>query len=364
MRLKRNEVRSEMAERVLLKNNEVIAESAIRAGCRCFFGYPITPQNEITEYFAKRLPEEGGVFIQSESEIAAINMVAGASSGGVRAMTSTSSPGMSLMAEGISFMATAELPGVIVNISRAGPGDGDIKGSQGDYFQATKGHGHGDYRVLVLAPNSGKEITELTALAFDLADKYRTPVILLGDGYLGQMIEPVILLERIDLSSENNEKKWALTGAAGRKPNQVKSCSFTPKEAEAVSLRLQKKFRQMTECEQRCEVTLIEDAQVGIVAFGIVSRIARSVVQMAREKGLKVGLIRPISLWPFPSRAFDRLPKTIQSLFVVEMNAGQMLEDVRLEFECKGEVYFHGRVGGMIPSTKDILGKIEEIYHQ
>lgn len=353
-----------MVEKVLLKNNEVIAEAAIRAGCRFFSGYPITPQNEIPEYLAKRLPEEGGVFIQSESEVAAINMLAGASSAGIRAMTSTSSPGMSLMAEGISFMATAELPALIVNISRAGPGDGDIKGSQGDYFQATKGHGHGDYRVIVLAPCSGREVAELTFLAFDLADRYRSPVILLGDGYIGQMIEPVILPERVELPSLNKKKKWALTGAMNRRANQIKTCSFTPEEAEAVGLRLQKKFKLIAKREKRCETYLIEDADVAIVAFGIVSRIVKSVVNMAREKGLRVGLIRPVTLWPFPNVVFEDLPATIQNLLVVELNAGQMVEDVRLAFECRGNVFFHGRVGGMLPSTKDIFTEIEKIHDE
>lgn len=351
-----------MSSKVLLKNNEVLAEAAIRAGCRFFFGYPITPQNEIPEYLARRLPEEGGTFVQSESEIAAINMLAGASSGGARAMTSTSSPGMSLMAEGLSFMATAELPGVIVNISRAGPGDGDIKGSQGDYFQATKGHGHGDYRVIVLAPSSGQEIVELTGLAFDLADTYRSPVILLGDGYLGQMMEPVTLPEKLDVRSAISPKEWALTGARGGRVHQVKTCSFTPEEAEAVSLRLQRKFERIAAVEERCETLLIEDARVAIVAFGLVSRIAKSVLKTAREKGWRVGLIRPITLWPFPKTTFAHLPATIRNLLVVELNAGQMVEDVKLAFWDRGKVFFHGRVGGMLPSTKDILREIEKIH--
>ena len=350
-----------MTQKILLKSNALIAEAAIRAGCRFFCGYPITPQSEISEYFADRLPQEGGVFIQAESEIAAINMLAGASSGGVRAMTSTSSPGMSLMAEGISFMATAELPAVIVNISRAGPGDGDIKGSQGDYFQATKGHGHGDYRVIVLAPSSAMEYAELTVAAFDLSDRYLSPVVLLGDGYLGQMMEPVIMPARIEPASLQNSKKWALTGAKRRGANQIKTCSFTPAEAEAVSLRLQKKFKIIERKEQRCEKYFLEDAQVALVAFGIVARIAKAVVDKARAKGLPLGLIRPITLWPFPKRDFEQLPAGLRSLLVVELNAGQMLEDVRLVFECRGKVFFHGRFGGMLPSTRDILREVEKI---
>jgi 2-oxoglutarate ferredoxin oxidoreductase subunit alpha len=347
-----------MEKPVLMKNNEVLAESAIRAGCRFFFGYPITPQNEITEYFAKRLSEEGGVFLQSESELAGINMVAGCASTGARVLISSSGPGLSLMQEGLSYMACAELPCVVVDVMRAGPGDGDIKGTQGDYFQATRGGGHGDYSLVVLAPASGREIPHIVSKAFHLSRKYRTPVLLLIDGYLGQMIEPVVLPPKA--KTEKTNLPWTLTGCKGRKPRTIKTYSNSVEECEAINLHLQGKYAAIRNAEQRAELFNTEDAEFIIVAFGIASRIARTAVKFARAKGLKVGLIRPITLWPFPEKTFTLLLPQTKAFFVIEQNSGQMVQDVKLAVNGRVPVYFYGRLGGTAPSTKEILAKLNK----
>ena len=343
-----------MKEQILMKGNEAIGEGMILAGCRHYFGYPITPQTEIPEYLAKRLPEIGGVFIQAESEIAAINMVYGAAASGKRTMTSSSSPGISLKQEGISSMAAAELPCVIVNIGRGGPGVGTIQGSQADYFQSTKGGGHGDYRLLVLAPNSVQELLDFTILAFDRADHYRMPVLILGDGVTGQMMEPVTLPDPIDLD-ELPQKPWACNGCKGRAANMVTSLYLQSALCEAHNKELQAKYAQVSANETRWEEISTQDADVVIVAYGISSRIALTVVQKARAEGIKVGLLRPITLWPFPSAALRELAKKGKDFLVVEQSSGQMVEDVRLAVGDAAHVAFYGRMGGILPAPKEIM---------
>ena len=345
-----------MAKKVLMCGNEALAEAAIIAGCRFYAGYPITPQNEIPAYMSKRMPEAGGVFIQSESELAAINMVFGSSLTGTRAMTSSSSPGISLKQEGISYLAACELPALIVNIMRGGPGLGNIGPSQSDYFQAVKGGGHGDYRLIVIAPASVQEMADLTMLSFDLADKYRMPVMILGDGILGQMMEPVEFKADTKLKIK---KDWILDGCKGRKPRIIKSLILSESELEKFNLKLQKKYNEIKDKEQRCEVLYGEDSEIMIVAYGTPSRIARSVVENLRRKGKKIGMIRPITLWPFPERAFKKLAKTVKSFLVVEMSCGQMIEDVKLAIDCARPVHFYGRTGGEIPSEDEIVKEIE-----
>jgi 2-oxoglutarate ferredoxin oxidoreductase subunit alpha len=347
-----------MSEKVLMKGNEAIAESAIRSGCRHFFGYPITPQTELSAYMAKKMPKVDGVFLQAESEIAAINMVYGAASAGVRAMTSSSSPGISLKSEGISYIAAADLPCVIVNIVRGGPGLGGIQPAQSDYFQATRGGGHGDYHLLVLAPNSVQEMVSLTADAFNLADEYRMPVMILGDGTLGQMMEPV------DFDCVGApvyaEKPWAVTGTENsREPNVVKTLSLKPEELEQSVLERQKKYDVVTENEQRYEAHDVEDADIIISSYGITSRVVETAAVQLREEGYKIGIIRPITLWPFPKHIFDQVnPKAFLS---VEMSMGQMVEDIQLATQCKAPVYFYGRTGGIIPSPEEVKQKVREI---
>ncbi len=338
--------------------NEALAEAAIIAGCRFYAGYPITPQNEIPAYMSKRMPEAGGVFIQSESELAAINMVFGSSLTGTRAMTSSSSPGISLKQEGISYLAACELPAIIVNIMRGGPGLGNIGPSQSDYFQAVKGGGHGDYHQIVIAPASVQEIADLTMLSFDLADKYRTPVMILGDGILGQMMEPV------EFKAETKpeiKKDWILDGCKGRKPRIIKSLILSDGELEKFNLKLQKKYNQIKDIEQRCEVLYGDDSEITLVAYGTPSRICRSVVEKLRKKGKSIGMIRPITLWPFPERAFKELAKNVKSFLVVEMSCGQMIEDVKLAIDCARPVHFYGRTGGEIPGEDEIIKEIEHI---
>lgn len=348
-----------MSEKVLMKGNEAIAEAAVAVGCRHYFGYPITPQTEIPEYMAKRMPQVGGVFLQAESEIAAINMVYGAAGAGARVMTSSSSPGISLKQEGISYIAGAELPCLIVNIMRGGPGLGGIQPAQGDYFQATKGGGHGDYHNIVLAPNSVQEMVDFTMLGFDLADKYRNPVMLLGDGVLGQMMEPVEIKES---SSTPGEKPWAAVGKHGRaKPNIINSLFLKAHELEEHNIHLQKKYALIQENEMRWEEINTEDAELIVVAYGITARIAQSAIDKAREEGKKVGLLRPISLWPFPEPPFARLAKTAKSFLTVELSAGQMIEDVRLAIHDAKPVHFYGRTGGMIMTPQEIYQEIIEI---
>ena len=339
--------------------NEALAEAAIIAGCRFYAGYPITPQNEIPAYMSKRMPEVGGVFIQSESELAAINMVFGSSLTGTRAMTSSSSPGISLKQEGISYIAACELPAVIVNIMRGGPGLGGIGPSQSDYFQAVKGGGHGDYHTIVIAPASVQEMVDLTMLSFDLADKYRTPVMILGDGILGQMMEPVRL--EAPGSRLKADRDWILDGCKGRKPRFIKSLFLKERELEKLNLKLQKKYKEIKEIEQRSEILYEKDSEIMLVAYGTPSRICRSVVENLRKKGMKIGMVRPITLWPFPEKAFKKLAKNVKSFLVVEMSCGQMIEDVKLAIDCARPVHFYGRTGGEIPGEEEIIREIENI---
>jgi 2-oxoglutarate ferredoxin oxidoreductase subunit alpha len=350
--------------KMLMRGNHIVAEAAIRAGCRCYFGYPITPQNETPEYMAEKLFKlEGGVFIQAESEIAAINMVIGASMAGSRVMTSSSSPGISLKQEGISFLAALELPAVIVNMTRGSPGLGNIAPAQSDYFQATRGGGHGDYRTIVLAPSSGQELADLTYKAFDLADHYRTPMIVLGDGILGQMMEPVDFPPEIQIK-KLPPKDWILTGAKGRPSRFIRSLLLDPLEEEEHNWKLMRKYEKITREETKWESYKTEDAKIIIVAFGMAARIAKGAINRVREQGLKVGLIRPISLWPFPSKAIRDLSKKVRYFFVFEMNMGQMIEDVKIALEGNGEVHFYGRPGGIVPTPLELSRAITSHYYQ
>ena len=344
-----------------MTGNEAIGEAAIIAGCRFYAGYPITPQNELTAYMAKRMQEVEGVFIQAESEIAAINMIFGASTTGARVMTSSSSPGISLKQEGISYLAGCQLPAVIINIMRGGPGLGNISPSQSDYFQATKGGGHGDYHSIVLAPATVQEAMDLTILAFDLADRYRTPVIILGDGMLGQMMEPIEERKAQSVKRKTTEKPWALTGASGRKPNVIRSLFLGEGVLEELNLRLQVKYKNIASQEVRYEGLYLDDAKTVLAAYGTMARLGKSVMQQLRKAGLKVGLIRPISLWPFPSEIFARTAKKVKDFLVVEMSAGQMLEDVQLAVNGQAGIDFYGRMGGGIPEEEEIIKRIKKL---
>ena len=348
------------AEKILAKGNEAIAMAALDAGCLLYFGYPITPQNDIPEYLSKHLPTLGGEFIQAESEIASINLLLGASATGTRAMTSSSSPGISLMQEGISYMAGSELPCVIINISRSGPGLGGISPSQGDYFQATRGGGHGDYRMIVLAPSTVQEMYDLTSLAFDLSDKYRNPAMILGDALIGQMKEPLIRRrpEKMDLPP----KDWALTGARGRNPNRIKSLYLQDGELSEHNWKLYRKYELMKKEEVRFESFKVEDAQLLIAAFGSIARVSKTSVELAREEGMKVGLLRPITLFPFPEQAFHQFSKRVKLFLTVELNTGQMVEDVRLSVDRDAQVYFYGRPPGSLPSPEEVLEEIKKCY--
>jgi len=348
-----------MGERLLLRGNEVIAEAAIRAGCECYFAYPITPQAELLEHMARNMPRLGRTFVQAESEVAAINMVYGAAGAGVRTMTSSSSPGISLKMEGISYIAGANLPAVIVNIVRGGPGLGNIAPSQCDYFQATKGGGHGDYRVIVLGPSTVPEAGELTMLAFDLADKYRTPVMILADGMLGQMMEPVELPDPVDIDSLP-AKEWATTGAKGRDPNIIMSFNMDPNDLKRDNLALQEKYRDITANEVRYEEYETKDAEIAIAAYGTIARIAKSVVRMARADGIKLGLFRPITLWPFPYEPLKALADRVSTVLSVEMSAGQMWEDVRLAVAERAQTPFYGEMGGIVPTPHAILREVKK----
>ncbi len=343
-----------------MKGNEVVAEAAIQAGCRFYAGYPITPQNEIPEYMSWRMPEVGGVFIQAESELAAINMVYGASACGARAMTSSSSPGISLKQEGISYLAGAELPAVIVNMQRGGPGLGNISGSQADYFQAVKGGGHGDYRLLVYAPYNLQELWDLTLLAFDRADEYRNPVMILGDGMLGQMMEPFYPAPY--LKPDLPEKTWALTGCQGRRPNVIKSLYMGEGELEKKNNALQEKYRKMKDREVRFQASDVEDAELIVVAFGIAARVALSAIRRLRNEGLRVGLFRPITIFPFPERELYNLSNSRRRFLTIELNAGQMVEDVRLSVNGRSEVHFYGRPGGAIMTPEEVQERIKQLY--
>ena len=348
-----------MAKKSLMCGNEALYEAAIEAGCRCYFGYPITPQNEISAYMAQRMPELGRVFIQSESELAAINMVFGASATGKRAMTSSSSPGISLMQEGMSYLAGAELPAVVVNVMRGGPGLGNIAPSQADYFQATRGGGHGDYRTIVLGPSSVQELVDCMPLAFDLADQYRMTVLILADGVLGQMMEPVVMEPKP--RRELPAKDWALTGADGRAQNIVRSLWLADGALEALNNRLQAKYRQIEENEVLFEEYRVEDSEIVVVAYGIAARIARAAIDKAREAGIRVGMIRPITLWPFPSRQISEAAEPFRVILAVEMSAGQMVEDVRLAVAGKAPVLLYGRSGGAIPTVDEVLKEIQQL---
>lgn len=349
-----------MAEKMLMKGNEAMAEAAMRAGCKLFFGYPITPQTEVAAYMAKKMPKIGGLFMQAESEVAAINMVYGAAGAGARVMTSSSSPGISLKSEGISYIAGSDLPCVIVNIVRGGPGLGGIQPAQSDYFQATKGLGHGDYKMVVLAPSSVQEIINLTAEAFDIADIYRMPVMLLGDGMLGQMMEPVEF--NLESKREVPEKTWATTGTEmKREHNIINSLYIQPDGLEQIVLERNKKYKYIEENEVKCEEYLADDADYIIAAYGSTARIAKNAIDELRQEGIKVGLIRPITLWPFPSNVFKKHAEHAKAMLSVEMSLGQMIDDVKLAVEGKVPVHFYGRCGGNIPYPNEIIAEIKKL---
>jgi len=348
--------------KVLMKGNEALAEAAIQAGCRHYFGYPITPQNEVTAYMAKRMPEVGGVFLQAESEVSAINMVYGAAGAGARVLITSSSPGISLMQEGISYIAGAEIPCVIANIMRGGPGLGDIQAAQSDYFQATKGGGHGDYKLIVLAPSTIQEMADLVQEAFDIADEYRNPVMILGDGMLGQMMEPVDF-DNIKKNESKIEKPWATTGVGSRgHRNIINSLYLDPPVLEQHNYKIFKKYEKAQSKEKRYEMISCEDADVILVAYGTIARVAKNVMEIARREGKKVGLIRPISLWPFPEEPFEKTADKVKAYLTVEMSMGQMVEDVERAVKFKKPVHFYGRPGGMVPEPAAILNEIEKIY--
>ena len=348
-----------MAEKVLMKGNEALAEAALRAGCRFFFGYPITPQTELAAYMSKRMPKVGGTFLQAESEIAAINMVYGASAAGARVMTSSSSPGISLKGEGISYMAGADLPGVIINVQRGGPGLGGIQPSQADYWQATRALGHGDFQIIVYAPSTVQEMSDYVYDAFDTADRYRVPVMILADGMLGQMMEPVVLPEP---KNALPDKPWATCGHKNQRAhNVVNSLYLTADDLERLNVERFARYEDIKRAEQRAETFLTEDADVVVVAFGASARVARSAVVSAREAGIRAGLVRPITLWPFPTRALEATVGTAKAYLTVEMNMGQMVDDVRLVLAGRAPVEFYGRTGGVIPTPAEVLAKIREI---
>lgn len=347
----------------LMKGNEALAEAAVRAGCSCYYGYPITPQNEISQYLSWRMLEVGGTFIQAESEVASINMVYGSAGCGARVMTSSSSPGITLMQEGISYMAGSELPCVIVNMQRGGPGLGSINGAQSDYFQAVKGGGHGDYRLLVLAPATIQEIVNLTSKAFDLADKYRNPVMILGDGILGQMMEPVEFPDEPGFTDQP-EKPWATTGAKGREPNVINSLYFDPEVLEQHNYAIQAKYKAMRENETMADSYLTEDAEIILVSYGSSARVCRAAVDQARALGIKAGLFRPITLYPFPQEQLQKACRNAQNVLTVEMGCGQLVEDVRYFLEFRVPVHFYGRPGGVILATRAVLAEVRRIVEK
>ncbi|MBQ3015673.1 MAG: 3-methyl-2-oxobutanoate dehydrogenase subunit VorB [Clostridia bacterium] len=345
-----------MADRILMKGNEAIAEAAIRAGCRHYFGYPITPQTEIAAYMAKKMPKIGGVFLQAESEIASINMVYGAAAAGMRVMTSSSSPGVSLKAEGLSYIAGSDVPALVVNVQRGGPGLGGIQPSQSDYFQATKGGGHGDYRMIVLAPASVQEMASLTIKGFDLADKYCITSMILADGTIGQMMEPITFE---DTEIKTYEKPWALTGTGcARKHNIINSLYLKPDELEKKNFERYEKYKEIEKNEAMWEEYMMDDAEVCVVAFGITSRVAKNAVLTARKEGIKAGLIRPITLWPFPNAPFEAAADKVKAFISAELSMGQMIEDIKLATKCKKPVTLCNRCGGMILAPDEILDAI------
>ncbi len=342
--------------KVLMKGNEAIAEAAILAGCRHYFGYPITPQTEIAAYMAKRMPKIGGVFLQAESEVSAINMVYGVAGAGMRVMTSSSSPGISLKSEGLSYLAGSDLPALIVNVQRGGPGLGGIQASQSDYFQATRGGGHGDYHMLVYAPASVQEMADLTVLGFEKADEYRMTSMILADGTMGQMMEPVELPSG---ETKTFEKPWALTGTnCERKHNVVNSLFLKPEILEEENFKRYERYRRIEETEAMYESYLMEDAELCVVAFGIAARVAKNAVNAAREAGIKVGMIRPITLWPFPKAPLAEAAKKVKAFLSVELSMGQMIEDIELATRCAKPVALCNRAGGMIPTPEEVYAKI------
>ena len=346
-----------MSEKILMKGNEAIGEAAILAGCRHYFAYPITPQNEIPAYMAKRLPEVGGTFLQAESELAAVSMVMGASAGGARVMTSSSSPGISLKQEGISYMSGAQLPAVIVNMMRGGPGLGNIAGAQGDYFQATRGGGNGDYHVLVIAPGNVQELADYTVKAFELADKYRIVCMILGDGYLGQMSEPLVLPKAV---GKLPEKDWALTGAKGREPHIIASLRLNPDNyLEKHVYDLYENYKKIEENEVIYDTQNMDDADYMIVAYGTASRICKKAIRMLRAEGIKVGLFRPVTLWPFPKKEIAVTAKKVMKILTVEMSMGQMVQDVQINAGKYCDVDFLGRPGGMLPEVEKIVQRVK-----
>ena len=348
-----------MAEKVLMKGNEAIAEAAIAAGCRHYFGYPITPQTEVAAYMAKKMPKIGGTFLQAESEIAAINMVYGVASTGHRVMTSSSSPGISLKGEGLSYLAGADLPALVVNVQRGGPGLGGIQPSQSDYFQATRGGGHGDYHMVVFAPASVQEMASLTVRGFEVADRYRVTAMILADGTMGQMMEPVDLVElRSDVTVE---KPWATTGTGcQREHNIVNSLFLKPEELERTNFARYERYRAIEENEAMYEEYRMEDAEICIAAFGIAARVSKNAINEARKEGIKVGMIRPITVWPFPRKPFAAAADKVHTFISVELSMGQMIEDVKLATNCRAEYRLCNRVGGMIPSPDEVLAAIRE----
>ncbi len=349
--------------KVFISGNHTFAEAAIRAGCKCYFGYPITPQNELGEYMSEHLPTAGGVFVQSESETAAINMVIGASSTGARVMTSSSSPGISLKQEGLSFLAGFELPAVVVNVMRGGPGLGNIAPAQGDYFQATRGGGHGDYKMPVLAPGTVQEIADITYDSFDIADRYRTPVMILGDGMMGQTKEPVVFPEQTQIQ-DVPEKEWALKGMGDGPSNYICSLILDTMEMERHNWKLDRKYKEIEKNEVRYEAHMMDDAEIVVIAYGTTARVAKGAINRVRKEGVKAGLIRPITLWPFPKKVLQELARTIKQFIVFEMSTGQMLEDVQLAIAGKADIVFHGRPGGVVPMPAEFARVIYREYQE
>ncbi len=348
--------------KLLMKGNEALAEAAIRAGCRHFFGYPITPQTELAAYMSKRMPKIGGTYLQAESEVAAINMVLGAAAAGVRAMTSSSSPGISLKSEGISYMAGSDLPALIINVQRGGPGLGGIQPSQADYWQATKATGHGDFQILVFAPSTVQEMVDLVSTAFDAAGRWRMPAMILADGMLGQMMEPVSLPEETADTQPPATPSWAADGHQGRRQHHViNSLYLTPDKLEDLVVERYRRYEQVKAQEQRAEEYLCEDADIVVVAYGASARVAKSAVNKAREQGLKAGLLRPVTLWPFPETALQTAAAHAKAFLVVEMSMGQMVDDVKLAINCRVPVRFFGRTGGIIPTPAEVLGEIQTL---
>jgi 2-oxoglutarate ferredoxin oxidoreductase subunit alpha len=349
-----------MTEKVLMKGNEAIAEAAIQAGCRFFFGYPITPQTEVAAYMARRMPKVDGLYLQAESEIAAINMVIGASAAGRRVMTSSSSPGIALKSEGLSYLAGCDLPAVIVNIQRGGPGLGGIQPSQADYFHATRSTGHGDFHLIVLAPSSVQEMVDLTHTAFDLADRHRMTAMILADGILGQMMEPVSFSK--PAAADLPPKDWATTGTGGARPhNIINSLFLQPEELERTNLERYDRYARIESHETRHETFMLDDAEIVVAAYGACARIAKNAILAARSRGIRAGLLRPVTLWPFPKKAFAAAADAARAFVTVEMSMGQMIEDVELAIRCRRPVALCKRVGGMVPTPEEILAKIEEI---